>query len=104
MQRGAQGGEGDEARERPHQTAPVSSGPGHLSGGLAERHDHPGGGGPPNQEEAGAHNPSHAAPVSPPQLLVLPETGLGLGGGVGRPPAQKGELDHSQDAKRPLPE
>lgn len=71
-QGGAQGGEGGEAGERPDQAAPASPGSGHLGGGLPELHVLPGGGGAPGQEEAGAHYPRHAAPVS---LL----TGAGAG-------------------------
>ena len=65
VQGGAQGGEGGEARERSDQAAPASPGPGHLGSGLPELHVLPGGGGAPGQEEAGAHYPRHAAPVSP---------------------------------------
>lgn len=64
-QGGAQGGEGGEAGERPDQAAPASPGSGHLGGGLPELHVLPGGGGAPGQEEAGAHYPRSAAPVSP---------------------------------------
>ena len=65
VQGGAQGGEGGEAGECPDQAAPVSSGSGHLGSGLPELHVHSGGGSAPGQEEARAHHPRHAAPVSP---------------------------------------